>query len=309
MKSRTIAFMCVAMAVILATAISTQAQDLASLWPGRAHGAGTATAESATIKQEPRIGAGAAVTAAIADTCAYTFTNPGKNNSYMTFCVSVNGNLISFQSPSGIEYLNLGTLSEGYGICDLSTGAAYYDFSDYGESGNWNPPVLLLVNATTVKIARTTSDGLFTLTQTIAKVAGVTPYAKITMALKNNTGVTKDVYLIRWADVDPFDANSTGSFLESFDSSVNSAWGYTAYNYSGVDTAGYGLEIQNIGLPNVPNLFGGFDLNTNFPPSPCSPTANYLGYQASVDGSVEMLYLLELTKGKVGTVIDRYTAF
>jgi hypothetical protein len=54
----------------------------------------------------------------------------------MEFCVSVNGNVISFQSPAGIEYLDLGTLAEGYGICDFTSGTSYYDYSDYGISGN-----------------------------------------------------------------------------------------------------------------------------------------------------------------------------
>jgi hypothetical protein len=35
----------------------------------------------------------------------------------------------------------------------------------------------------------------------------------------------------------------------------------------------------------------------------------YLGYEASVDGSVEMLYLLELGAKKTGTVNSRYLAF
>lgn len=307
MKSKTISLAIITIALIVSTGIYSQAQNLASLWPGRTHGTSAAAEDSAKPRQEA--GRSAAPSPSVADTCAFTFTNAGVNNSFMKFCVSANGNIISFQSPSGIEYLNLGTLSEGYGICDLQTGAAYFDYSDYGDSGNWNPAVLLSSSATAVKIGRTTSDGVYTLTQTIAKVPGLTPYAKITMALKNNTAVTKDVYLVRWADVDPFDANTTGSFLESFDSSRNSAWGYTAFDYSGPDTPGYGLMISNIGAPSVPNAFGGFDLNTNLPPNPCSPTTNYAGFQANVDGSVEMLYLLELAKGKTGSVVDRYQAF
>ena len=301
MKTRLFAITCVAMVVIFAAAAtSAQAQSLMSRWPGRAHG--TAVADPSAPKQTPGIRTDA-------DTCAYTFTNAGKGNSFMSFCVSTNGNIISFQSPSGIEYLNLGQLSEGYGICDLSTGVVYYDFSDYGNSGNWGNPVLLSLTGTSVKIARTSTDGLFTLTQTIAKQAGSTPYAKVTDAIKNNTAATKDVYFIRWADVDPFNANATGNFQESFDSTNNSAWGYLAYDAVTTNTAGYGLAISNIGLPNVPYAFGGFDLNTNLAPNPCAPTANYFGYQALVDGSVETLYLLELVGNKTGTVNEKYEAF
>ena len=301
MKTRLFAITCVAMVVIFAAAAtSAQAQSLMSRWPGRAHG--TAVADPSAPKQTPGIRTDA-------DTCAYTFTNAGKGNSFMSFCVSTNGNIISLQSPSGIEYLALGTLSEGYGICDLDTGASYFDFADYGISSNWQAPVLVSSSAASVKIARTTSDGVYTLTQTLAKQPGTTPYVKVTNAIKNNTAATRVIFFIRWADVDPFNANATGNFQESFDSTNNSAWGYTAYDYSGPDTPGYGLAISNIGLPNVPYAFGGFDLNTNLAPNPCAPTANYFGYQALVDGSVEMLYELELLAKKTGTVNQKYEAF
>ena len=166
-----------------------------------------------------------------------------------------------------------------------------------------------------VKIARTTSDGIYTLTMTFTKVTGTTPYAKITMALKNNTAVARDVYLIRWADIDPFNATSSGSFQESFDSTINAAWGYEALDYTGANYAGHGLMLENLGVPNVTSGWGGYNLAINSPPTNvCSPldvfgNDEYLGYEASVDGSVEMLYLLELGAKKTGTVNSRYLAF
>ena len=39
-------------------------------------------------------------------------------------------------------------------------------------------------------------------------MAGTTPYAKIEMQLKNNTAVGKEVYLFRWADIDPYPADN-----------------------------------------------------------------------------------------------------
>ena len=71
----------------------------------------------------------------------------------MEFCVSVNGNVISFQSPAGIEYLDLGTLAEGYGICDFTSGNSYYDFSDYGAAG-FGTATTISSNASSVKIAQ-----------------------------------------------------------------------------------------------------------------------------------------------------------
>jgi hypothetical protein len=262
-----------------------------------------------------------------ADTCAYTFTNAGNGNSYMKFCVSANGNLISFQSPNGIEYLELGTLSEGYGVCDVSTGAVYYDYADYGAAG-FGAATTLSSSATSVKIARTTSDGAWTLTQTISKVAGTTPFAKIEMQLKNNSGVEKEAYLIRWADVDPFNAVSTGYFEESFDATYNSAWGYTnEYNYYNGDYNGYGLMIQNIGYPTTtPAGYWGYEAANwyvNWSPgsyydssaSPCNPFEYYAGPTTNnpsgtdeVDGSVLIWYVFDINKGKTATTYTRYVA-
>ena len=286
------------MGMLLTAALSTQAQNLASHWPGRT---AKPVDQAAKMKQVPT------PLKSEANTCAYTFTNTGTNNSYMKFCVTVNGNIVSFQSPSGIEYINLGTIGEGYGICDLTNNNTYYDYSDDGASSNWNAATKVSSSATAVKISRTTSDGAFTLVQTITKGAGTTPFAKVTMALTNNSGIEKDVFLTRWADVDPYNANSTDDYDESFDSTFNAAWGYTAGNYSGSNQPGFGLMIENIGSPNVPNEYQAYDVQN--PPDPCDPAATYMGYQPSVDGSVEILYVLDLKAKKIGTVNARYLAF
>jgi hypothetical protein len=241
-------------------------------------------------------------------TCTYSFTVPGKLNSFLSYCVTVNGNIVSLQSPSGFDQIAQGGAAEGYGVCDVSTGVSYYDWA-YIDSGTWGAPVLVSSTTSAVKIARTTTDGLWTLTQTITKQAGVQPFAKITMALKNNTGITKDAYLVRYADVDPAAAPFTDStFLESFDSSQYGAWGYAALN-NALGENSLGLMLEEIGQPNVPYGFEGFAQNTSAGPNPCSPGANYAGYQAAVDGSVELFWVLELGAEKTGTVNAKYEPF
>jgi hypothetical protein len=82
--------------------------------------------------------------------------------------------------------------SEGYAICDVSNSdpqgngrVAYSDFAATGATANWNPPVVLSHNATSVKIARTTSDGIWTLTQTITQMAKTASGSKsVTMTYK-----------------------------------------------------------------------------------------------------------------------------
>jgi hypothetical protein len=240
--------------------------------------------------------------------CDYQFTAAGTTNNSMLFCVSVNGNVVSFQEPQFYEYIAFGpTIGEGYGICDLNTGAAYYDYADGGASGNWLAPIKVSQTVSAVKIARTTSDDAFTITQTFTRVAGTTPAAKITMQVKNNTTLPKNIYLLRWADVHPVNAQNTGSYTESFDSSYNSVWGYTAENYNGPNFYGYGVMLENLGAPNVATYGqGGTVMTTSAAPSTCNPPSN-AGYQASVDGSIMMFYLLEpIGAKKTATVNVRY---
>ena len=93
-------------------------------------------------------------------------------------------------------------------MCDFVSGARYFDYAD-NESGNWGATSVLSSTPTLIKLLRNSSDGIWTLTQTISKVAasGSAPgAAKVVMALKNNTAVARGVYLLRHADVD---ANAT----------------------------------------------------------------------------------------------------
>jgi hypothetical protein len=241
-------------------------------------------------------------------TCSYFFTVPGNLNSFLSFCVTVNGNIASLQSPNGFDQIAQGSVGEGYGVCDNSTGVSYFDWALF-DSGTWGAPVLVSNTAIAVKISRTTTDGLWTLTQTIGKQAGLQPYAKITMALKNNSGITKDAYLVRYGDVDPAAAPFTDTnFAESFDSSQYSAWGYAALNNS-LGENSLGLMLEEVGRPNVPYGFVGIAQNTSGPPDPCNPFGNYGGYQASVDGSVELLWLLQLGAFRTGTVTAKYEPF
>jgi hypothetical protein len=287
-------------AVFLFAAIDSLAQDMQSLLPPRVAHPSAANSESINVNS--------GVVPDATSTCSYFFTVPGKLNSFLSFCVTVNGNIASIQSPNGFDFIAQGGVGEGYGVCDVSTGTSYYDWADV-DSGTWGAPVLLSSSTSAVKIARTTTDGLWTLTQTIAKQSGVQPYAKITMALKNNSGITKDAYLVRYADVDPANTPFTDtSFVESFDSSQYSAWGYEALNNSGGKPS-LGLMLEEIGQPNVPYGFEGIAQNTSAAPNPCSPTAKYAGYQASVDGSVELFWVLEFGAEKTGTVNAKYEPF
>ena len=234
-------------------------------------------------------------------TCNWTFTSPATAaNKFLEFCVTVNGNIVEFQSPSGIEHIRVGAVSEGYGICDGTTSAVpYYDYADSGDSGNWQSPVTLAVTATSVKIARTTTDGTWTLTQTIS-INKPAASANVTMALKNNSAVARLATLVRFADVD-----AGGVAHNNLDGTLDSAWGYDPTG-SSPPYAGLLLQV------NGPNTFNhqAWAINTATGPNPCTPNANFVGTLTNVDGGIVSWNLLpSIAKGATKTVKLKYTAF
>jgi hypothetical protein len=252
-------------------------------------------------------------------TCTYPFTS-GSGATYMKYCVTVNGTLAGFESPAGVEMLDQGGSFEGYGICDTSAlvEVAYWDYS-YGDSGNWNAPVEVTSNATEVKIERSTSDGDWLLTQTISKISGATPAARIVMALKNTSGETKQAYLVRFAGFLPTNAASSGNYSENYDSSRDSAWGYIPFSASYfTPSQAYGLTLQNVGEPApVSTLaFGyGYAYNSEFGPNPCNRnvdtqgTATTSGLVVNGEGAGAYIYYLVLNKNQTSTATLRYFSF
>lgn len=241
-------------------------------------------------------------TADATDTCSYTFTS-GSGFSYLQFCVTVNGNITEFQSPVNVEQLSPGGTPayEGYGICDLTNAnTAYWDYAGDGDSGNWNPPIKLSQNATSVKIERTTSDGAWTLTQIFTSIPGTNPYAKITMELKNNSGEGKQVLLLRYANAVPYTAPP---YTENYGGTFESAWGW----------GGWGLMLQDVGIPAPSSIAWSetaFAINTLAGPAPCNSEANNAGTIVNGVGSlVNQVTFTSLNKNETVTINKKYMQF
>lgn len=159
-----------------------------------------------------------------ASTCAFTFES-GANATFLKFCVTANGNIVQIELPAGHSHFTLSR--EGYGLCNETPAIAYWDYADDGISGNWGTASVVSQTATSVKIARSTVDGIWTLTQTFT-LDPKTPSVKIVMALKNNTSVPRVAYLVRWADIDP-DSEVHANFGATRNASAawkNSTWGF-----------------------------------------------------------------------------------
>ncbi len=237
--------------------------------------------EAAAIAAQKTAAEAASRSLAATSTCSYNFTS-GSNNTFLKYCVTVNGNIPQLMTPFNREHIAVGSAGEGYGVCDNTGAVAYFDYADYGDSGNWGAPTLVSQTATSVKITRTTGDGVWTLTQTITQVAS-TQSVRVIMALKNNTAVPRSFFLMRFADVDV-----SGTASNNFDATANSAFGW---NSAFSSTPDYGLMVQNVGNPiGLANTIP-FVQKVAFPPNPCVPGAQIaFGPLTATDGSMLMYY-------------------
>jgi hypothetical protein len=253
------------------------------------------TQQEATARLNKKIALEAVIHSRSSTECLFTFTS-GKDFASLRYCVTANGNIVQFEVPSGTSLIATDDLGEGYGVCDTTTGTEYTDYGGFGDSGNWGAATVMSHDAKSVKIARTTADGNWTLTQTITQVTGP-PSAKIAMALTNNSSVSRLAFLLRYADVD-----ADGLALNSLDGTNNSAFGWNSISSGGL----FGLVLQEIGAAR-PNSAFGFAQNTFRPPAPCNAGANFVeGPLTSTDGSLVMLYRRELASHGTVTVTAAY---
>jgi len=229
--------------------------------------------------------------------CAFSFTS-GTNDSFLKYCVTTNGNIAQLEAPLGKEHIAVGIVGEGYGFCDLRPVVRYFDYSDFGDSGNWGAPTLVSQDARSVKIARTTTDGIWTLTQTITQVAGISPSVRIAMTVKNNSGIARSLFFMRYAEVD-----AGGDFLNNLDGTQKSSFGWN----SDVSNNPVGLLLQNAGTFPADSSPGGFTQNVPNGPDPCAFANHFApGTQLSTDGSIVFLYALNFSKGASQTVTVSY---
>jgi hypothetical protein len=262
---------------------------------------GTDNVAKATSAQEAAAAQASAAqaaphTAQATSTCAFTFTS-GTDNTFLQYCVTANGNIAQLATPFAREHIAVGTVGEGYGVCDTTTSTAYFDYSDFGDSGNWGPATVVSQDQRTVKIARSTSDGAWTLTQTITRPEG-TQSVKVTMALRNNTTTDRLAFLIRYADVDV-----SGTFSNNFDATAASAFGWDSF---GSSTPPFGLMVQNVGNPVGLRAIP-FVQNVGEPPNPCVPGSHLVfGPITGTDGSIVMSYDGTVPRNRARTVTLNY---
>lgn len=114
--------------------------------------------------------------------------------------VSSTGNVIGMESPAGFEHIAVGTISEGYVLCN-DGGDLRYDLSS-ANSGFSAISTCSCPSNTSCTVVRKTADGTMELKQVFTLIASERAL-KIAMTVKNLTGgVLSKVILRRQVDFD-----------------------------------------------------------------------------------------------------------
>ena len=161
-------------------------------------------------------------------TCFSTFAS-GSGPTYFKWCVTRNGNIVSLESPKGVEHIRGHHIQEGYGLCDFFpiTPLYYWDFAGGGSSG-WNPSVIVQPNGPNtfpLTIKRTTTDGFYELDQAFSQKTDERSIV-ITMQVFETGCIGTcgaGTFVSRYANIDADNTN-----INDFDQGKESAWGYNS---------------------------------------------------------------------------------
>ena len=170
-----------------------------ALSPTAVAGASGAAPASAQPKAAPRTAVGPA---AVVNCQAGTTSGTGDAKFHV--CVSSDGNVYSWQSPAGWEFINQGNNAEGFGVCG-DTGGGWgpmgWDFDQGGASG-FGAPTITQPTAGKFPITITRSTGVVKLKQLFA-IAPKSAMLTITETLTNvSAAAISDPILTRWVDID-----------------------------------------------------------------------------------------------------------
>lgn len=229
------------------------------------------------------------------------FTN-GSGQRFMQVCVSSDGNIVRFESPANSEHIALGTILEGYQLCDnFFTGKPVlhgYDLG-FGESGFGTSNITQPNGPDTfpLTIRRTTTDGIYRLIQTFGRDTLEREFT-VTMTLRNlSASPRSNVGLVRFLDGDV--DNDSGDDI--YDHSATSAWGRDAGSFRafgfGALTSGSGItrgtSVESFsGRFNNPGMCGVADSSVPTAPGDFVGNVQYLFSSIGAGGSrtVEVVY-------------------
>jgi hypothetical protein len=230
--------------------------------------------------------------------CVYNQTS-GSGATLFATCETVNGNVVQFTSPSGIEHIRIGTYEEGYGLCDstnISNPLRYFDWAGGGDSAGkgagfigWN--TALKVSSSPLTISRTTADGQLTLKQVFTRTNS-SYTMRIAMTVVNH-GAAKSIALSRLVDIDA-NNNTANDFFSSADSVL------------GLVQFAHGLQITGLSAATAHNI-GVAPFGQTPETDPCGFSSGSPNNDVDRLGTVQ--YMFKLAQGAAKTVSVEYRRF
>jgi hypothetical protein len=162
-------------------------------------------------------------------TCFSTHTF-GSGRTFMGICITEDGNLLKFESPSSQEHIfNSSPVGEGYVLCSPSAAGGVHGFDSAGLESGFGDPTITQPNGPNtfpLTIVRDTSDGDFRLQQTFTRDTGEHDVG-ITMKLTNISGSTRSLIQLHRYFNGNISNDGTGDI---FDHSEDSVWGRQGNN-------------------------------------------------------------------------------
>jgi hypothetical protein len=234
--------------------------------------------------------------------------NSGQGDAKVHVCVSNYGNVHSWLSPAGWEFINQGTNAEGFGVCG-DTGSGWgpiaWDFAQGGASGFGAPtitqptagefPVTITRSTSVVKLKQvfsvTPKDATLTITETLTNISAV--------------AISQPI-LTRWVDIDAEPNAVAGSYTDLAQFGNTAVAQVDQNEDNGLQLRAATMVTQHIArLDESPYSF------TDMQNGGCSNTTPAISPGAAADYSSQLLYYLggssaSLAPGASQTVVVQY---
>lgn len=233
----------------------------------------------------------------------------GSGASFLKVCITDNGNLSWFESPSGKVQLQQ---REGYAVCSggiPGNGATVHGFDAYIAASGWSNPTVSQPNGSgkfPLIITRQSLDGVVQLTQTFTRNTAERGI-DLKLDVKNITGGNVDnVFLSRY-----FDADADGGTQNLYDNTHDSTWARNPVNPA---TAGRGLMLTLAPSANLSYWYPSGTTYDQWDPygsgqqyaRGCDYDNSYTPATGDYVGIVQVKMAAELKAGQTTTVVLRY---
>ena len=230
----------------------------------------------------------------------------GSGDTFLRVSVSDAGNLLSFESPQGVQSVS----REGYALCSGGFGTVHgYDIGS--EQAGFGPPTFSQPNGRgtfPLTVTRNTTDGKLQLKQVWAKPDAAEKAVTVTMTAKNRTSSKiSGVVISRFGDFDAggFDTFGNG-YTDRGSRTDASVFQWDDYGDGGAKSIGLMLTALTFQTPHIPYT----ESLNGWSPLQCNRSSAVFGpesFTVRQDLAMRMIYFVgDIAAGASKTVKFEY---